>query len=100
LWAMLHAPWSQQAAWAFWKARFEEVKGKAPSFFSLDRLVAATGDFCDEARAHDARTFLALPAHRLGAAERASRRAIEQQDLCLAFRAREQAALSAFVRSH
>jgi len=100
LWSLLHAASSQQAAWTFWKTHFEEVKSKAPSFFSLDRLVAATGDFCDDALAKESRAFLAEPAHKLGAAERASRRAVEQQDLCLAFRAREQAALSAFVRGH
>ena len=91
-------PKGRAAAWAFVKSHFDVLKKKAPPF-GFERLVGATGHFCDEETRRDVLSFFGDPAHKVESSERALKQAQEAIHLCADMKQRESANLSAWLHA-
>jgi hypothetical protein len=89
---------ARAAAWSFVKANFEALRKKSPEF-GFQKLVGSTGHLCDDASAREVAAFFADPAHRIGSSERTLKQAVEEITLCSAFKKREAANLSTWLRA-
>ena len=95
---MLGNPKARPQAWRYLRLKFEPLKQKAPPFL-FDRVVGATGAFCDEpARKEVVRFFTE---HKVESAERALKQAEESIRLCVDMKQREAPNLSRWLnQSH
>ncbi|HZS36449.1 MAG TPA: M1 family metallopeptidase, partial [Polyangia bacterium] len=80
-------------AWTFFREHFDALKKKAPEF-GFERVVRATGSFCDEARRREVAAFFADPKHHVDAGARAIHQADEAMGLCIDLKRRESARLA------
>ncbi len=82
-------------AWQFLKENWSAFEKRLGIFQGIPPIVGATRNFCSDDLAKDVQGFFA--AHPVPAAARSLRLAIEANRTCVAFRARQEAPLSAFV---
>jgi aminopeptidase N/puromycin-sensitive aminopeptidase len=85
--ALLFNPSSRDKAWAAIKAHWADLERDVPT--ALGSFTGALGVFCDPTAKKDIESFFAT--HNAGAGSRALRRAEENVDRCIAFRAAQQA---------
>jgi puromycin-sensitive aminopeptidase len=95
---LLHNKPTRPATWQFIKANYGALKQKAPAY-GLERLVGATGAFCDDGAQKEVYTFFKDPAHKAESSERSLKQAQESIGLCSQFRSRESANLSMWLRA-
>jgi aminopeptidase N len=81
-------PSAQKAAWRFFADNLTRLRDKAPGHAGLERAVDALGNLCDPAARREIAAFFSDPAHKIDAADRALKEALEQIDECVAWKAR------------
>jgi puromycin-sensitive aminopeptidase len=91
---LLDNPRARAASWAFLKQRFDDVLKRSPPF-SMQRVVTASGDFCDAERAAEVRKF--FTEHKVEAVDREILQAEESSRACAAFKKRSGAQLSGWL---
>ncbi|MEA2165634.1 MAG: puromycin-sensitive aminopeptidase [Thermoanaerobaculia bacterium] len=84
-------PAAKQIAWSAAQAHWDMLNQKIPT--AIGAITGAVSTFCDPAMKQEVQTFFAT--HPPGTGERALRRALDQMDTCMAFRAAEQASFDA-----
>jgi aminopeptidase N len=89
-------PWSRRAAWTFVKTRWGELAAKVPPNL-LGRVLGSVGGFCDRQLLGDALGFFA-DKHLPGIKRRLAQ-AKEDGEECIAWKARETAPLSDWLRT-
>ena len=94
---LLANPSARTTTWQTIKERWSDLEGRLGVFGGLPNVVEATAAFCDRASREDVRSF--FETHKVPAAERALRQALERMDSCIALRNRTAASLSAFLKS-
>jgi aminopeptidase N/puromycin-sensitive aminopeptidase len=94
---VLSRPANQPVAWPWIKSHWPDVEKKI-TMSSGGAIVAATQRFCDAASRDDIQQF--FTEHRVPSAERGLRQAVERVNSCIAFRARQEGNLSAWLDQH
>jgi aminopeptidase N/puromycin-sensitive aminopeptidase len=84
-------PAAKQTAWSAAQAHWDMLNQKIPT--AIGAITGSVSTFCDAAMKQEVQTFFA--AHPPGTGERALRRALDQIDTCIAFKAAEQASFDA-----
>jgi aminopeptidase N len=79
-------PAAKQTAWSAVKSHWDVLNQKIPT--AIGAITGSMGTFCDPAMKEEVQAFFAT--HPAGAGERSLRRALEQIDTCIAFRAAQQ----------
>ena len=95
--AVMANPAGSQVAWDFIRQHWTEVEGKL-SNYSDASVVQDTGVFCDAARHDEVQQFFAE--HKVPAAERELKLALEQINVCIDIRAHQQPLLQSWLREH
>ena len=88
-------PGSQDAAWAFVKANWDTLTKTLGIFQGIPRIAGAVGAFCSREKRTEVEQF--FKEHPVPAAERTLRQAFERIDSCVAVKARQAAAASAWL---
>ena len=94
---LLARPASRQAAWRFVQANWPTLTRTLGTFQGIPAIVGATGSFCSAADAEEVRQFFAR--NPVPAAERSVGQALERIENCVALRARQSPALTAWLDS-
>jgi aminopeptidase N/puromycin-sensitive aminopeptidase len=94
---LLANPDARAMAWQAIKDRWSDLEGRLGVFGGLANVVDATAAFCDAPTREDVQRF--FETHKVPAAERGLRQALERMDSCIALRNRTVAPLSAFLTS-
>jgi aminopeptidase N/puromycin-sensitive aminopeptidase len=95
--SVLSTPANQEVAWPWVKTHWPEVENKITTS-SGGAIIAATRRFCDASTRDDMLQF--FTEHRIPAAERALRQAVEGVNACIAFRDRQKGNLAAWLNQH
>jgi aminopeptidase N len=94
---LLTRPSSREAAWTFVKAQWPTLLQKLGTFQGIPGIVGAVGSFCSAKDAADLRQF--FTANPVPSSERTLQQALERIDTCAALVARQQPALTAWLRT-
>jgi aminopeptidase N len=95
--AVMANPAGIQVAWDFIRQHWTEVEGKL-SNYSDASMVQNTGGFCDAAKRDEVQQFFAE--HKVPAAERELKLAVEQINVCIDIRTHQQPVLQSWLREH
>ena len=92
---LLSNPSARALTWEAIKNRWQDLERRLGVFQGLPNVVEATGVFCDPAARQDVARF--FETHKVPAAERGLRQALERIDSCMALRNRATGSLSSFL---
>ncbi len=95
--SVMGSPEGQKQAWDFVLAHWEAVQ-KAGGPFASAQIVGATSSFCDAHMRDQVTDFYA--AHKIAAAERTYRQAIERINNCVDLKAQQQSQLASWLGHH
>jgi aminopeptidase N len=92
----LRDPRTREQSWAFIKANWDKVQAQLTEGLG-EYLVGATGGFCSAGARDDVSSF--FQAHRVAAADRALKRALNQIDACIEFRSQQEPNLKTWLEA-
>jgi aminopeptidase N len=95
--AVMANPAGHQVAWDFVRQHWTEVEAKL-SNYSDASVVQSTGVFCDAAKRDEVQQFFAE--HKIPAAERELKLALEQINVCIDVRTHQQPLLQSWLQQH
>jgi aminopeptidase N/puromycin-sensitive aminopeptidase len=95
--AIMANPAGRQVAWDFVRQHWTEVEAKF-SNYSDASVVQSTGVFCDTAKRNEVQQFFAE--HKIPAAERELKLALEQINVCIDVRTHQQPLLQSWLQQH
>jgi aminopeptidase N len=95
--AVMGNPAGEKLAWDFVRAHWAEVE-KAGGPFASAQVVSSTGSFCDAGLRDEVNDFFS--AHKVAAAERSFRQAMERINNCVDLKSQQSNQLASWLESH